>query len=413
MKLTKSQQIISQDETRFRVVVAGRRFGKTYLAINELAKFARYPNQKCLYIATTYRQAKGVIWDDLLQMLSEKNWIKKINISDLTVTLVNNSTITLRSSDNSPALRGTKWDFISLDEFASMDSQTWNSVLRPTLSDTEGHALFIGTPFGRNHFWELYNNGSVLEDWSSYQFTTEQGGNVSPTELEAAKRDMDERTYNQEYNATFEDAKGVIAYAYNQDNLALAPELTDSSALHIGMDFNTDYFSACVMLQNRDTLHIIDEIMMMGSSTHDMVKEIRNRYGERRQIFVYPDASGSQRKTSANGLTDHLILHNSGFKVRTPKSNPPVKDAIAAVNSRLRTTTGDIHLYVDPKCRNTIDSLTKFTYKEGSRTPDKTSGYDHMFDALKYAVWQMFPLKQDIHNAYSPTRRRSGFMPSR
>ena len=406
MKLTEPQQIISDDKARFRVVVAGRRFGKTFLAINELAKFARYPNQKCLYIATTYRQAKGVIWEDLLQLLHEKNWVKKVNISDLTVTLVNNSTICLRSSENSPALRGTKWNFISLDEYASMDSNTWTSILRPTLSDTEGHALFIGTPFGRNHFWELYNNASVLGDWSSHQFTTEQGGNVAPEEIEASKRDLDERTFNQEFNATFEDNKGTIAYAYDKDNLRPAPQLSPSNALHIGMDFNTDNFAACVMLQNRDTLHVIDEFMLQNSSTHDMCKEIQQRYGKR-MIFVYPDASGNQRKTSANGMTDHLILHNAGFIVRNPKSNPAVKDAITAVNSRLRSTTGEIKLYIDPNCRHTIDCLTKYTYKEGTRTPDKTGAYDGMFDALKYAVWQLFPLQQARFDTMPGNRFRS------
>ena len=406
MKLTPPQQIISDDPARFRVVVAGRRFGKTFLAINELAKFARYPNQKCLYIATTYRQAKGVIWEDLLQLLHEKNWVKKVNISDLTVTLVNNSTICLRSSENSPALRGTKWNFISLDEYASMDSNTWTSILRPTLSDTEGHALFIGTPFGRNHFWELYNNASVLGDWSSHQFTTEQGGNVAPEEIEASKRDLDERTFNQEFNATFEDNKGTIAYAYDKDNLRPAPQLSPSNALHIGMDFNTDNFAACVMLQNRDTLHVIDEFMLQNSSTHDMCKEIQQRYGKR-MIFVYPDASGNQRKTSANGMTDHLILHNAGFKVRNPKSNPAVKDAITAVNSRLRSTTGEIKLYIDPNCRHTIDCLTKYTYKEGTRIPDKTGAYDGMFDALKYAVWQLFPLQQARFDTMPGNRFRS------
>jgi len=411
MKLTGPQANISHDENRFRVVVAGRRFGKTYLAINELAKFARYPNRRCLYIATTYRQAKNVILNDLIQFLSEKNWIKKINHSDLEITLVNNSIIALRSSDNKEALRGTKWHFIVFDEFASMDPETYYSVLRPTLSDTGGHALFIGTPFGRNHFWELYNNANVNDDWSSHQFTTLQGGQVPETEIEAAKRDLDERTFNQEYNATFEDARGIIAYAFTKDNLKPAPELSFSNALHIGMDFNTDNFAACIMLQNRDTLHVIDEIMLMGASTNDMVKEIQSRYGLARQIFVYPDASGSQRKTSAGGLTDHMILHNGGFKVRVPKINPPVKDAIAAVNSRLRSTSGEIKLHIDPKCKHTVDSLTKFSYKEGSRVPDKNSGYDHMFDALKYAVWQMFPLQQDNINTFSPQRRRSGFMP--
>lgn len=406
MRLTDPQQQISSDKNRFRVVVAGRRFGKTFLAINELAKFARYPNQKCLYIATTYRQAKGVIWDDLLQLLYEKNWVKKVNLSDLTVTLVNGSIITLRSSDNNQALRGTKWNFISLDEYASMDPATWDSILRPTLSDTEGHALFIGTPYGRNHFWDLYNNANTLDDWSSYQFTTAQGGNVAPAEIEAAKRDMAEREFNQEYNATFEDAAGIIAYAFSQDNIKTAPQLSPSNALHIGMDFNTDNFAACVMLQNKDTLHIIDEIMLQNASTGDMCKEIQQRYG-RRMIFVYPDASGSQRKTSANGMTDHLILHNAGFKVRTPKTNPAVKDAIAAVNSRLRSTSGDIKLFIDPNCKNTLASMNKFTYKEGSRVPDKSSGYDHMFDALKYCVWQLFPLQQMRFDTLPGNRFRS------
>ena len=406
MKLTEPQKTISIDKSRFRVVVAGRRFGKTFLAINELAKFARYPNQKCLYIATTYRQAKGVIWDDLLQLLYEKNWVKKVNLSDLTVTLVNGSIITLRSSDNNTALRGTKWNFISLDEYASMDPATWDSILRPTLSDTEGHALFIGTPYGRNHFWDLYNNANTLDDWSSYQFTTAQGGNVAPAEIEAAKRDMAEREFNQEYNATFEDAAGIIAYAFTQDNVKTAPQLSPSNALHIGMDFNTDNFAACVMLQNKDTLHIIDEIMLQNASTGDMCKEIQQRYG-RRMIFLNPDASGSQRKTSANGMTDHLILHNAGFKVRTPKTNPAVKDAIAAVNSRLRSTSGDIKLFIDPNCKNTLASMNKFTYKEGSRVPDKSSGYDHMFDALKYCVWQLFPLQQMRFDTLPGNRFRS------
>jgi len=411
MKLTKPQQTISKDSNRFRVVVAGRRFGKTYLAINELAKFARYPNRRVLYIATTYRQAKNVILNDLIQFLAEKNWIKKINHSDLEITLVNNSVIALRSSDNREALRGTKWNFIVFDEFASMDPETYYSVLRPTLSDTGGHALFIGTPYGRNHFWEIYNNAGALDDWSSHTYTTLNGGQVPPEEIEAAKRDLDERTFNQEYNATFEDARGIIAYAFDKENIKSAPELSPSNALHIGMDFNTDNFSACIMLQNRDHLHVIDEIMLMGASTNDMCKEIQSRYGLGRQIFVYPDASGNQRKTSAGGLTDHLILHNAGFKVRTPKTNPPVKDAIAAVNSRLRSTTGEIKLHIDPKCRHTLDSMNKFSYKEGSRVPDKSTGYDHMFDALKYCVWQLFPLQQQRFDVKLPTRRQSGFMP--
>ena len=89
MKLTTPQQTISNDPARFRVIGAGRRFGKTYLAINELAKFSRLPDQKCLYVAPTYRQAKTVIWEDLKNILYSVNWIKKVNESDLSIQLVN------------------------------------------------------------------------------------------------------------------------------------------------------------------------------------------------------------------------------------------------------------------------------------------------------------------------------------
>ena len=145
MQLSKPQTEISQDSNRFRVVAAGRRFGKSFLSINEMAKFARYPNQRVLYIANTYRQAKQVIWDELKTQLYAVNWIDKVNESDLQIQLINGSRIFVRSAENKEALRGTKYDFIVMDECADINSETWFTVLRPTLSDTGGHAMFIGS----------------------------------------------------------------------------------------------------------------------------------------------------------------------------------------------------------------------------------------------------------------------------
>jgi len=150
MRLSKPQQEISDSNARFKIAACGRRFGKSFLSINEMAKFARVPNRRVLYLAPTYRQAKTVIWDELKSQLYAVNWIKKVNESDLTIRLVNNSTIVIRSSDNKDALRGAKYDYIVLDECAFMDADVWYSVLRPTLSDTGGHALFITSPLGRN-----------------------------------------------------------------------------------------------------------------------------------------------------------------------------------------------------------------------------------------------------------------------
>lgn len=409
MKLTNPQQSISNDTSRFRVIVAGRRFGKTYLAINELAKFARFPKRKCLYIATTFRQAKNVIWEDLKDILFEKNWIKKINESDLTITLVNGSNITLRSSENRDALRGTKYDFIALDEFADMHPETWFSVLRPTLSDTGGHAMFIGTPKGRNHFYDLWIQGNATEDWSSWQFTTIEGGQVEQTEIEAAQRDMDERRFNQEYNAQFVDDQSVIFYAFGEHNQVKKPVLADErTPLFIGMDFNRSPMSAVIGQKHGENIHIFDEIEIWGSNTFEMITEIRNRYGDTRQMTVFPDATG--RAGSTNSLTsNHVILQNNGFKVVTDKTNPSVADSINAVNGMFKSSSGEVRLTIDPNCKRLRECLLKHTYKEGTRVPDKDSGYDHMTDALRYIVYRMFPIGKKIEK-YAHAGRNAGRM---
>ena len=410
MKLTPPQQTISDDTARFRVVVAGRRFGKTYLAINELAKFARFPNSKCLYIATSYRQAKTVIWEDLKDILYAKNWIKKANESELSLTLVNGSIITLRSSENRDTLRGTKYDFIALDEFADMHPDTWLSVLRPTLSDTGGSALFIGTPKGRNHFYDLWVQGGSQEDWSSHQYTTIQGGQVSAEEIEAARRDLDARRFEQEYEGSFIQDNQIIFYAFSDDNIQTKPILPDArTPLHIGMDFNISPMSAVIAQKHKDDIHVFDEIEIWGSNTYEMVKEIRNRYGDQRQMYVYPDASGASRSTNSQGISDHIILKNNGFRLVTNNANPPVAEAIASVNSRLRSHSGEIHLTIDPKCKTLRECLIKHSYKEGTKIPDKTTGYDHMTDALRYLVHGITPMGLNIQGM-KPRRMNAGRM---
>jgi len=199
MRLTKPQQTISDNPSRFRVVSAGRRFGKTFLSINEIAKHSRYPGKRVIYIAPTYRQAKTAIWQDLLEQLYDKNWIKKVNQSELTITLVNGSQIFIRSSDNHQSLRGSYYHFAIFDECADIAPETWYQVIRPTLSDTQGSALFIGTPKSKNWFYDLWCNAGAEQDWASFSYTTLDGGNVAPEEIEAAKRDLGEKEFEQEY----------------------------------------------------------------------------------------------------------------------------------------------------------------------------------------------------------------------
>ena len=407
MPLSLAQETIAQDTHRFRVVVAGRRFGKTHLSIRELAYHARIPNQEVWYVAPTYRQAKQIVWRKLKNKLQDLKWIKRINESELTIFLKNGSTIALKGADNADSLRGVGLDFLVCDEFADIDQEAWYEVLRPTLADKEGKALFIGTPKGiGNWAHDLYT--MAIENpqaWSSYQYTTIDGGNVKPEEIEAAKKDLDERTFRQEFMATFETYAGRIYYSFDRkDNCIPPPEnAINLDIIYIGMDFNIDPMSAVVAVRNGDSLYVIDEIRMFSSNTAEIVEEIKARYG-RSKVFVYPDPAARQRKTSAGGATDVTILQNANFVVKVPNAHTPVRDRINAVNSRLKDAKGIRRLFIHPKCKYTIEGLERQTYKEGTSQPDKDSGYDHMNDALGYMVDYLFPIRKDVGDIRQPTR---------
>lgn len=397
MPLSKPQEQIAHDAKRFRVAICGRRFGKTHLAIRELAYHARIPNQEIVYVAPSYKMAKNIVWRKLKNKLTDLKWVKKHNETELKLELKNGSIIALKGADNYDSLRGTGNHFIVLDEFADIDPEAWFEVLRATLSDTGGKALFIGTPKGiGNWSYEIYQR--CLEDpenWSSYQFTTLDGGNVPAEEVEQAMRDLDERTFRQEYLATFETFAGRIYYSFERIHNVVKYQGTTPDILYIGLDFNISPMSAVVATRIGDTLHIIDEVRMFSSNTQEVVDEIKQRF-PRSKIWAYPDPAGNQRKTSAGGQTDITILANAGFVVKAPRVHTPVRDRINAVNSRLCSSSGVRHLLIDPKCKYTIEGLERQTYKEGTSQPDKESGYDHMNDALGYMVDYLFPVRRDI-----------------
>lgn len=411
MRLTKPQQTIAKDPHRFRVVISGRRFGKTYLSVRELCWFARIPNQQILYAAPSYRMAKGIAWDRLKARLIELRWVKKINESDLTIILVNGTKISLAGLESYDSWRGREFNFIVIDEFAMVDSRAWTEVLRATLSNTLGHALFISTPTGKSNWaYDMFvrHTDDPLH-WSSHQYTSLEGGNIPESEILQARQDLDERTFKQEYEASFEDFVGRIAWAFDRDQNLRHLDNPDTRILHLGIDFNVSPITCAVHVQQGETLYQIDEIVMQSSNTQELCDEIQARYPQSK-IFAYPDPAGNQRKTSAGGNTDINILANAGFIVKAPRRHNLVKDRINSYNSRLCSADGVRHLYIDPRCKRTIESLEKFCYKEGTQQPDK-NGYDHMFDAASYCVDFLFPItKERESDPYAPTTWQHGLV---
>lgn len=380
--------------------MAGRRFGKTYLALTELlhASISK-PNSINWYVAPTYRQAKQIAWKSLKQMMPPSQ-IAATNETDLSVELNNGTIAALRGADNYDALRGVGLDLVVMDEFADMHADAWFEVLRPMLADKQGRALWIGTPKGYNHFHDLYRYAQDTDEWGAWQFTTADGSRVAREEIAAARRDMGEREFRQEFMATFEALAGRVYSNFDRDDNVR--DLQDNGGtLYVGMDFNVDPMTAVIAVKAADQLHILDEIEMGDSNTELMAGEIKRRF-KQRDIVVYPDPSGRARKTSAPvGRTDFAILSNSGFDVRAPRHAAPVVDRINTVQAALKSAEGTQRLFVDRRCKNVIRALDGLTYINNQ--PDKSGGLDHITDALGYLVMGELPLRRHIEPR-QPTR---------
>lgn len=395
MPLSVPQATVANDENRFKVLVTGRRFGKTHLCIRELCKHAaKKPGSINWYVSPSYRMSKQITWIQLVNKLSDLRWIKSKNEAELTCMLKNGSIIALKGADNWDSLRGVGLDFVVVDEFQDVPRQAWTEVIRPTLSDKQGKALFCGTPKGVGSWsHKLYTQAIHEPDWNAWQFTTIQGGNVPQTEIDAAKRDLDDKTFAQEYLATFNTYSGVVYYNFDYKGTVKPIDNKDVGIIHIGQDFNLSPMSSVIAQVTRQGIHIFDEINLLGSNTEEVVEELKVRYPHSK-VVMYPDPASRQRKTSAGGKTDFSILANAGFEMKARQHHTPIRDRVNSVNALLKNAAGERKLFVDPKCKHTLDSLQRLTYKEGTSQIDKDSGLDHFADALGYLVDYLFPIKR-------------------
>ena len=403
--LTKPQHKVSKSNKRFRVLVSGRRFGKTYLCITEMMKYATQVRKNIWYVAPTFKMAREIVWSKLKQMLASFNWIESINETNLSIRIKRTgSIISLKGCENYDSLRGVGIDFLILDEFADIDEKAWTEVLRASIADTMGDVLMCGSPKGfGNWSYRMYEKGKRDKEWDSFQFTTLQGGMVPSEEIEQAKQDIDIRTFRQEFEGSFENYAGAVYYNFHAVDNVKPKNIDWSKPLHIGLDFNVDPMSACVAQLEKDTIHFVDEIFIYSSNTDEMVEEIRNRYGTKQKIFVYPDPACRQRKTSAGGKTDLTILQNAGFNVKCKLKHSPIRDRINAVNSRLKSADGKRYIFISPSCKIMIKGLQRQIYKENTNIPDKEEGYDHMNDSIGYLIEIVKPLI--AHNIpYKPIR---------
>ena len=400
--LHEKQMEVYQFKSRFKVVVAGRRWGKSQLAKTTIIKYAKVKNRLIWYVAPSYRMAKQIMWPEMLAAIPRR-WIAPngINQTSLSIKLVNGTRIELKGADNPDSLRGVGIHYLVMDEVQDIDPEAWVKVLRPTLASTRGHVLFIGTPKAYNFLYDLYILGQKPENvekgkWKSWQFPTMTSPFIPREEIEAARADMDDKSFNQEFNASFETMSGRVYYAFDRKTHVKSCKFDPNKPIWIGQDFNLNPMSSVIMQpQPNGDVWIIDEIVLNGSNTEEVCNEIERRYWRnQKNIILYPDPAG-QYGQHARGESDLDIFRERGFgRQRYHRKHPLIADRVNAVNRMLKSADGKIRLYVDPKCKVVISSLEQTIYKKGSREVDKTADVEHSADALGYCIHFEFPVRK-------------------
>lgn len=236
VKLHPAQLEIFKSDKRFKVVAAGRRFGKSRLAAWILIIKALQSEEKDVwYIGPTFQQSKEIMWNMLKELLHGTDLIDQTHENTATITLKNGRRISLKGSDRPDTLRGVGLAYVVLDEYASMKPDVWEKIIRPTLADVKGGALFIGTPEGKNHFYKLWVEAGKEEneEWEQFQYNSTDNPLIDPEEVKVARETMSTQAFRQEFEASFVSFTGGI---FESDWIKYEEEEPDEGHYVIAVD---------------------------------------------------------------------------------------------------------------------------------------------------------------------------------
>jgi len=228
------QQEVIEAKERFKVVAAGRRCGKSRLAAWMLIINALQTERgHVFYVAPTQGQARDIMWGVLLELAHPI--ISGSHVNNMQIKLINGTTISLKGADRPDTMRGVSLKFLVMDEYADMKPSVWEEVLRPALADQKGSALFIGTPKGRNHFFDLYKYADLEDDvtYKAWHFTSYDNPLLDPEEIDTAKQSMSSYAFRQEFMASFEALGSEI---FKEDWVRVSNEEPDDGDYYIAVD---------------------------------------------------------------------------------------------------------------------------------------------------------------------------------
>jgi len=408
------QALVHECPARFRVLIAGRRFGKTITAVAEACFHAlAFPKSRTWYIAPTYRQSKTTAWRLFLDYLPPRV-IEKKNEQDLEITLVNGSEIALKGTERPDLLRGVGLNFVILDEVAFMKEDTWEAVVRPMLTDTKGAALFIGTPAGfGDHDNEIEGDpidilgeeGEKLvpqEDWRTFRFTTYDNPFIDIKEIQSEKETMNEDYFSQEYLARFTSFTGLVYNEFNSAEHIVSPfDIKTGWLKSVGVDIGYNHASAAIFLAVDEigNIYAYDEIYRTGTTSSEFLALLKERMLD--QYFQIKVADSSAADFIARAREEGLWF-NPYKRPEHSRQYGSVLESINWVKDYLRSDKP--RLFIFNNCKNLIREFQTYEwdnskYVSGDRKPKKTN--DDILDALRYAIMELKGRKS-TNSRYDP-----------
>lgn len=373
-QLTPAQAQIARDTHRFKVLNCGRRFGKTTLCVEEIKGKIAAGKKRIAYIAPTYQQARDIAWEHFKKELIGASF----NESRLEIR-VGGCNVVLRGWESIETLRGQSFDFIVIDEIAMMRDfwPAWQEVIRPTLTDTKGKGMFISTPRGFNHFYDLYNLEATDKDYKSFHFTSYDNVHLPFEELEKAKQELTEDRFAQEYLADFRKTEGLVYKEFIRATHLYEEPFTIATYQKIaGVDFGYTNPTAIPFITVDLEKHywITDEYYHSGRTDDETADFIASKQFQ----YVYPDPENASAVE---------MLRKRGVNVREVNKG---KDSVIHGIQKVRELFKANRIHINKKCVNLIAELEMYSYpdKKDQRNSDELpiKENDHLLDALRYAI---------------------------
>jgi predicted phage terminase large subunit-like protein len=422
-ELHPKQKEIFLSEARFRAVAAGRRGGKTFISCIELI-LAGLKNEQdgfdlsskeVWYVAPTFQQGKDVMWNLLKDV--GRDVIKKTFENTCEATLINGRVIKIKGADRPDSLRGVGLSFVVLDEYAFMKPEAWDLIIRPTLSEVMGHAMFIGTPEGKNHFYDLwlYAGREENTEWAAFHFCSLDNPKIPAAEIESARNTMSAQAFRQEYEASFEAAGGG---SFHEREVIYAQQSSQPGTLYMAVDpagFGAGNNLVKSELSRLDECAIaVVEVSSAGWFVHDIIS---GRWGVRETALriikaardYQPAAVGIEKGSLFNAVQPYL--EDEMRRLNVYPSIIPVTHGGKKKQERItwalqgRFEKGRIVLREDPSWnRKFVDQLLDF--------PNPLA-HDDLLDALAYidqvASTNYFIQKEGLVQEYEPLDAYIGY----